>query len=133
MPQRPHTLGELQHAIMRLLWERGEASVSEVHEAFQKERGLAPTTLATMLAKMERKGVVKHRTEGRRFVYRAIVSERVVRLSMVGELMERLFDGDPAALVSHLIAEHSVDPDELEALRRLLAKHEERNENPSDS
>ena len=43
-----HTLGELQHAIMAVLWERGEAATAEVHEALQG-RGLAPTTIATML------------------------------------------------------------------------------------
>ena len=48
-----HTLGELQHAIMQVLWERDEATVAEVLEALHPDRGLAPTTIATMLRKME--------------------------------------------------------------------------------
>ncbi len=48
-----HTLGELQHAILRWLWARDEATVAEVHGALFDERGLAPTTFATMLRKME--------------------------------------------------------------------------------
>ena len=59
-----HTLGDLQHAIMAVLWERGEATAARVHEALREERGLAPTTIATMLRKMEDKGVVAHRAEG---------------------------------------------------------------------
>ena len=59
-----HTLGDLQHAIMGVLWERGEATTAEVHEALREERGLAPTTIATMLRKMEDKGVVAHRAAG---------------------------------------------------------------------
>jgi len=115
-----HTLGELQHAIMRVLWERDEATVANVHEALYEERGLAPTTIATMLRKMENKGVVAHRLEGRQFVYRPVVSESDVRSSMVGELLDRLFAGDPAALVSHLVADHTIDDGKIERLRELL-------------
>src|SRR4030042_858052 len=72
-----HTLGDLQHAIMAVLWERGEATAASVHEALREERGLAPTTIATMLRKMEDKGIVAHRAEGRQFVYRPTVTEEL--------------------------------------------------------
>jgi len=115
-----HTLGELQHAIMQVLWENDEATVAEVHAALHPDRGLAPTTIATMLRKMEDKGVVSHRVEGRHFVYRPTVSEELVRSSMLGELLARLFAGDPAALVAHLVADHDIDDVEIERLRALL-------------
>jgi BlaI family penicillinase repressor len=121
-----HTLGELQHAIMQVLWTRDEATVAEVHEALYDERGLAPTTIATMLRKMENKGVVSHRVEDRHFVYRPTVTEDEVRSSMVGELLDRLFAGDPAALVSHLVADHDIDEAELERLRTMLERAEKR-------
>lgn len=89
-------------------------------------RELAPTTIATMLTKMEKKGVVAHRTEGRRFVYRPTVSEAQVRRSMVANLAEQLFHGDMNALVSHLLSEHDVDPDEVEALTEVLAEGSDR-------
>src|SRR5512140_2319626 len=113
-------LGELQHAIMAVLWRLGEATTADVHAALV-ERGLAFTTIATMLHKMEDKGVVAHRADGRQFVYRPTVSEDLVRRSMVGELVERLFGGDPKALVAHLVSEHEIDGSELEGLRRRLA------------
>ena len=115
-------LGELQHAIMAVLWERGEASAAEVHEALRKARGLALTTIATMLRKMEDKGVVAHRASGRQFLYRPTVSEDQVRRSMVGELVERLFGGDPKALVAHLVSEHEIEPGELSDLRRRVGE-----------
>lgn len=118
-------LGDLQHAIMRVLWERGECSVADVHLALLGERGLAPTTIATMLAKMEKKGVVRRRTEGRQFRYTPAVSESEVQRSMVSELTERLFDGNAAALVSHLLQEQAIDREELAEIQRLIAAHAE--------
>jgi BlaI family transcriptional regulator, penicillinase repressor len=115
-----HTLGDLQHAIMQVLWHRGEATSAQVHQALLEERGLAPTTIATMLRKMEDKGIVAHRSEGRQYLYRATVSEAEVRRSMVNELVERVFAGDPAALVSHLVSDGRIDDAELQRLRGLL-------------
>lgn len=117
-----HQLGELQLEIMRVLWKEGEASVARVHEALHASGGRALTTIATMLTKMEKKGVVEHRSEGRQFLYRATVSESEVQRSMVADLAERLFAGDIAALVSHLIAEQAPEPAEVERLKRVIAK-----------
>ena len=117
-------LGKLQLAIMRVLWRRGEAAVVEVHEDLEAERDLAPTTVATMLAKLEHKGVVAHRTEGRRFIYRPLVNEELVRRSMVDELTSQLFHGDVTALVNHLLAEHSIEARELAELRSLITARE---------
>lgn len=121
-----HTLGELQLAIMRVIWQRGEATVVDVQEALREERDLALTTVATMLKRLEARGVVDHRQEGRQFVYRALVTEDLVKSSMVGQLTSRLFKGDPLALVSHLIAEYEIDPGELPRLARLIAESEEK-------
>ena len=117
-----HHLGELQLAIMRVLWARTEATVNEVHADLADARGLAPTTIATMLKKMEAKGVVDHRTEGRQFVYRATVTEPDVHRSMVSELTERLFGGNSAALVNHLLAEGELEADELAEIRQRIQR-----------
>ncbi len=118
-----HILGDLQHAIMRVLWREGEATVARVQEALEGDRDRALTTIATMLVKMEKKGVVAHRSEGRQFVYRALVSEADVQRSMVGELTDLLFGGDVTALVSHLLTEQEIDDAELKRLKSLIAEH----------
>ena len=115
---RQHHLGELQLAIMRVLWESGEATVASVHRDLEEKRAL--TTIATMLSKMEKKGIVVHREEGRQFVYRATVSEAKVQKTMVASLTERLFEGDVTALVSHLLTQQEIDADELERLQGLI-------------
>jgi predicted transcriptional regulator len=125
-------LGDLQLAIMRVLWSRDEATVADVHEALEPERGLALTTIATMLTKMERKGVIDHRTDGRKFIYRPLVSEDQVRRSMVTDLTSQLFRGDVTALVNHLLAEHEIDRGELAQLRALISAHEEAHESKEE-
>jgi BlaI family transcriptional regulator, penicillinase repressor len=121
-------LGKLQLEIMRVVWSVGEATVTDVHKTLEPTHGLAPTTIATMLKKMEAKGVVAHRSEGRRFVYRPTVTEEAVTRSMVADLTDRLFGGDPAALAAHLLEDHEVDGANLEELRRLIdaARREDR-------
>jgi predicted transcriptional regulator len=101
-----------------VLWGSGEATVAQVHRALGDDRAL--TTIATMLSKMEKKGVVTHREEGRQFVYRSTVSEAEVQRTMVASLTDRLFEGDVTALVSHLLTEQEIDVDELERLQELI-------------
>lgn len=121
---RRFSLGDLQLAIMRVLWRRGEATSADVHRTLLEDRGLAPTTIATMLQKMEKKGVVEHRTEGRRFVYRPTISEEQVRRGMVEELTDRLFGGDSSALVVHLLEENRTTAAELGEIKRRIEAHE---------
>lgn len=107
---------------MRVLWDAGEGTVAEVRAALSDERDRALTTIATMLSKLEKRGVVTHRIEGRQFVYRPLVSEAEVARSMVLDLTKRVFDGDASALVSHLLSEHEIDADELGRLKTLLGE-----------
>ena len=115
-----HQLTALQLSMLRVLWDRGEATVTDIWEALHEERGLAQTTLATMLSRLERRGVVTHRTQARQFVYRALVSESEVRHSMVSELTGRLFEGDVPALVSHLLTAQDVSPGDRARIREML-------------
>ena len=112
-----HSLGELQLAIMRVLWEEGEATVARVHEALPAPRARALTTI-------EKTGVVRHRNEGRLFVYEPTVSEAEVRRTMVSELADHLFGGDFKALVTHLIDEKEIDARELDSLKRAISERE---------
>ena len=76
-----------------------------------------------MLTKMEKKGVVSHRSEGRQFIYVPTVEEAEVQNTMVNELTERAFGGDPVALVAHLLEADDIDRSELARLSELIAEH----------
>lgn len=118
------SLTDLQLAIVRILWEKGECTVLEVQEALAPSRKLAQTTVATILTRLEKRGIVEHEPDGRIFVYRALVTEPQVRRSMVSDLTDLLFDGSPAALVSHLLSEKDLNARDLDEMKKLIAEAE---------
>src|SRR4051812_17520331 len=115
-------LSELQIAVVRVLWQRGETSVTEIAKVLGEERGLKHTTVATLLTRLEKRGVVEQRREGRQLVYRALASEPQVRRSMVADLVGSLFGGDSRELVAHLVRESELAPGDLERLRKRLKR-----------
>jgi predicted transcriptional regulator len=116
-----HRLGDLQLRIMQALWVRGEATVADVLTALGSRR-FAYTTIATMLRKMEARGLVAHRAEGRSFVYRALVAEESVSHGMADHVLDRLFEGSVADLVSHLLTSREISRAELARIEQLIAE-----------
>ena len=123
MPET-HQLTDLQISLMRVLWDRGQATVAEICDAVRTERGLALTTVATLLSRLEKRGIVSHATRARQFVYQAQVTEADIRRSMVHELTEQLFDGDVAALMSHLLTAREISPGDLNRIKAMLTEHQ---------
>lgn len=115
--------GDLQLAILRVLWERDEAGVDEVVEALRPRRDPASSTVATVLSRLEQQGVVSHRQEGRRYVYRPEIERSDARGSMVDGLLDRAFDGDPLELVGHLVRRDEIDGADLDRLRAMIDEH----------
>ncbi len=113
-------LTPLQLDILAILWDREQATSAEVRDLLAPAHELALSTVATLLGRLERRRIVAHHREGRQYVYRPLVTRGSVRESRVRELTESLFDGDPAALVSHLIRSDEVDASELDRIRALL-------------
>jgi len=120
--ERDIALSELQIAVVRVLWRNGETSVTDIAKVLGDERGLKHTTVATLLTRLEKRGVVEQRREGRQLIYRALVSEPQVRRSMVADLVGSLFGGDSRELVAHLVRESDLAPGDLENLRKRLAR-----------
>lgn len=113
-------LSEVQLAVMGALWRNGEASTARVVEHVARRRKLAYTSVATMLSRLEKRGLVASRQEGREKVYRPLVSEDEVQTAMVSGLVSRLFKGDAAALVSHLVRRDEIGEEDLERVREML-------------
>ena len=122
--KQTYRLGNLQLRIMRVLWESAPASVADVQDRLGD--GLAYTTVATMLRKMEDRELLRHCEQGRKFLYLPAVSARDVTRSMADDLVDRLFEGSLADTVGHLLETREVSHHELARLERLIRRRKQR-------
>ena len=118
-------LTNLQMDVMQVLWRQSEATVAQVHAVLQDERQLAMTSVATLLSRLEKYGLLAHRTKGRHYVYRPLVPQSEARRSQLTDLVNRFFHGNPADLVYHLINEAEVDDEDLAYLQTLIESKEQ--------
>ncbi len=105
---------------MRALWRIGPAPAADLVAAVGGRRGPKDSTVRTILRILERKGYVRHRVEGRAFVYRAAVPEGEAQRGAVRELVRRFFDGSPTRLVLNLLEDKDLDAAELARLRAVV-------------
>ena len=123
-PKRSNTLTEAELRIMRILWERGESLVSELVAALPEKNPLAYTSVLTTVRVMERKGYVRHRQEGRAFVYSACIAEHEASRSEVRHMLHRFFGNSRERLLLTLLDDEDVSPDELQRLKAAIAQAE---------
>lgn len=113
-------LSDLQLAIMRVLWDRGEASAAQVQQSLDRTRRLAITTVSTLLIRLEKKGVISHRSEGRTFVYRPRVTELEMRRRTISSVIRTLFRGNPSEVVGQILSERDVSEEDLARMKKLI-------------
>jgi len=122
-PQKP-TASELE--ILRILWLRGPSTVREVHEALSEKKDLGYTTVLKLLQIMTAKGTVR-RDEGQRaHVYEACQPATETKRQLVGDVLQRVFEGSASELMIHALEGRKTSKKELEELRRLLDEYERR-------
>ena len=122
--QKP-TSSELE--ILRVLWARGPSTVREVHEALSEKKDLGYTTVLKLLQIMTAKGTVR-RDEGQRaHVYDACQPATETKRQLVGDVLQRVFEGSASELMIHALEGRRTSRKELEELRRLLDEYERRN------
>jgi BlaI family penicillinase repressor len=111
--------------ILRVLWERGPSTVRQVQERLEEDRPTGYTTVLKLLQIMTDKGLVARNASERTHVYWAKRSEQQTQQQLVGDLLERAFDGSAARLVMQALATRRATPEELDEIRRLLDAQEE--------
>jgi predicted transcriptional regulator len=116
--------------LLKVLWDRGEATVREVYEALRDEVPIVQNTVQAFLRLMEGKGLVTHRTEGRTFVYRAVASGDRIKKHLLSGLLDTVFDGALDQLVASAFAAKAPSAEELKRLRALLASAERQRGRP---
>ena len=119
-------LDELQLKIMKVLWDFGEASVSQIQEALKEEREFAITTIGTILQRLHKKEIVAYRKEGRQYIYRPLISKKETQTSMASNLIDQLFKGKSSVLVNHLLESSEFEAEELERLKALIGEAQQK-------
>ncbi len=131
MTERP-ALSKGEMEVARVLWELGIATVREVHEAFPDESPIEFTTVQTYLRRLETKGYVRARLDGRTRVYSPKVKPRTVIRETVDDLVDRLFGGESLPLMRHMIEDRAISAEELAELRRIIDGLTEENDGSDD-
>jgi len=104
--------------VMQVLWERGPSLVAEVRASLSDD--LAYTTVLTILRTLEAKGHVAHEEEGRGHRYHATVKQQAARESALRHVTRKLFQGSAELLLTHLVADKKLTPEQLQRMRDLL-------------
>jgi predicted transcriptional regulator len=106
---------------MKALWRVGEGSISDVVAALAADgRELAPTTVATLLQRLSKQGWVKHRKNGRQFLYQAKVNQEDAAKGVLQRVLASFFGGRVSALTAQLLESEDIREEELKEMRRLL-------------
>ncbi|HJO05700.1 MAG TPA: BlaI/MecI/CopY family transcriptional regulator [Acidobacteriota bacterium] len=121
--RRLEGLGELEAAVMRVVWERGQVTVAETLRALQPERPLAYTTVMTVMSRLAEKRLLRRQKEGRSYVYQPALAQDEVAGSLLSSLVGRLYGGSSARAIAYLIeAESGADESELARLETLIRR-----------
>ena len=120
MRQRTSTLTEQELEIMKIVWEREEATVRDVYETLLEQRKVAYTTVMTMMKILEHKGHLQKRADDKAHVYKPTKPKAAVIKNMVRDFVERVFNGSAEPLVMHLVEERHLSDGEIVEIERML-------------
>jgi predicted transcriptional regulator len=112
--------GELQRAVIEVIWELGEASVRQVWKRLCRKRELAYTTVLTAMQRLERAGWLRHRVEGKKHIYLPTRTRAQAGAGSVRKFVQRMFDGNALLLFRQLVEEGGLSDNELEELQEII-------------
>lgn len=113
-------LTELESAVMRVVWDAGPSSVEAVHQGVSRNRDLKETTIRTLLRRLEQKGYLRHESNGRAYIYRAVEPARSMAARAVRQIIDRFCQGSVEELVSGMVEAKVVSKDELARLEEFV-------------
>jgi BlaI family penicillinase repressor len=111
--------------VLRIVWQVDKATVQKVCDRLPVKRRITYATVQTLLRRLEKKGYLKHKTDGKAHVFFPAVSSRDVIKRSVGDFLDRLFGGDPAPLMQYLAEHGKIDDRDIENLKKLIKKNKQ--------
>ncbi len=121
MAKRPPTIPDSELDVLKVLWDRDQATVREVLQTLRAAgREWSYATVATLLDRLETKGVVTSDRTELAFVYRPAITPQEVQQKRLKNLVEKLYQGEPGLLVLHLLKSHPLDAKQVGEVRAIL-------------
>jgi BlaI family transcriptional regulator, penicillinase repressor len=120
MRPKNNTLTPQELEIMKLVWQRGAATVRDVYEVLLERRKIAYTTVMTMMKILETKGYLKKRRQDRAFIYRPAHPKNQVIGGMIREFIDRVFNGSAEPLLVHLVKSRHLSEKDLQKIARMV-------------
>ena len=120
MKHKKDVLTDQELEIMKIVWDRGSATVRDVYEEMLKHRKIAYTTVMTMMGILEQKGRLTKSDSDRAYVYSPAQPRGEVVANMVQDFVKRVFDGSAKPLLVHLVENKKINQEELDEIRKLL-------------
>jgi BlaI family transcriptional regulator, penicillinase repressor len=119
---RPKTtnLTAQQIEIMKVVWRLGDATVRDVYEDLRTRRSIAYTTVMTTMKTMEARGHLKKLVDGRAFVYQAVEQQSSALRRIVGDFLDKVFNGATEPLLAHLVQERRLSQKDLEKVAKMI-------------
>jgi len=119
-------LSELEHLVMAVVWQRGEATTEEVRMALEKRHPMKESTARTILSRLQEKGYVTHRTDGRSNVYKGLDAPANVAARAVRQIIERFCGGSVEQLLVAMVNNDVVEEKELRRMAARIALRKKR-------
>jgi BlaI family transcriptional regulator, penicillinase repressor len=113
-------LSRAQREVMEVIWDRGEIGVLEVTDILNQDRSVARNTVRTLMDRMREKGWLKHRAEGRTYLYSAVVPREESLGQRVMEMVDKACGGEPEKLMMALLNCRGLSEDEATRIRQML-------------
>jgi BlaI family transcriptional regulator, penicillinase repressor len=123
MRPKETTITAQQLEIMKVVWRLGDATVRDVYEALRKQRAIAYTTVMTTMKTMEARGHLKKYVVGRAFVYRAVEPQSSALRRIVGDFLDKVFNGAAEPLLAHLVQERKLSQKDLDKVAKMIRKN----------
>jgi|SRR6185312_7455138 len=115
-------LSELEHRLMEILWSLGSGTAEQIREALEPRDVLKDSTVRTVLKRLQEKGYVRHKVEGKAFVYSGVEKPRNVAVRAVRQILDRFCDGSLEQLLVGMVENEAVDRAELRELAKKLGQ-----------
>jgi BlaI family penicillinase repressor len=120
--QRPSNLGELEQLVMDHIWNRGPATAEQCREALWQRHPMKDSTIRTILRRLEEKEFLRHKVEGRTYLYRAVQERRNIAARAVSRIVDRFCGGSVEQLLVGMVENEVLDRTELQRLARKIAE-----------